>query len=60
MKNYTCADRKIIETIVKVSVFNEGKPKQGQCQKKYGYVIPLFHGWEWRKTKKQLIEKYTY
>lgn len=26
----------------------------------HGFVMPLYHGYDWKKTKKELINKYTY
>jgi hypothetical protein len=54
------ANRRIIDTIVPVAEWNKDKPVSEQIPVKYGYVIPLYHGHEWKKTKKQLIEKYCY
>lgn len=55
----TLADKRIIEQIVPVAEFNKGKRKIDQCPKKYGYIMPIYHGYDWRKTKKQLIQNYT-
>jgi hypothetical protein len=53
-------NRKIIESIVPVSEWNKDCHKDHIINVKYGYVIPLFHGYEWKKTKFELIQKYCY
>jgi hypothetical protein len=53
-------NRKIIESIVPVSEWNNSCHKDNIINVKYGYVIPLFHGYEWKKTKFELINKYCY
>ena len=58
--NYDAADRRIIGNIVTVKEWNEGKPLSEQIKVKYGYVMPVFHGWEWKPTKQALINKYCY
>lgn len=83
MKSF--ADRKIIERIVPVKVFDrlqdEGyashvakcrengvtgklQPQDdysqfAKCGKNYGYIMPIYAGWDWAPTKKKLIERYT-
>lgn len=59
MKTKSLIDRKIIERIIPVQEFNKGKYDQDICNKSYGFVMPLYHGFDWKRTKKALIEKYT-
>lgn len=59
MKQVPFIDRKIIERIITVKEFNKDQVPLNQCPYKYGYAIPLYHGWDWAPTKKKLIERYT-
>lgn len=55
------SDKKIIEKIVPVKQWNaETNDPFMKIKVKYGYVMPLFHGYDWKPTKKQLIRKYTF
>jgi len=57
-KKYEVWQQRIIDTIVPVKVWNESKPQAEKIPVKYGYVIPLYHGHEWKPTKRALIAKY--
>lgn len=58
MNNYS--NRKIIERIVTVKEWNKDSRPEDKIKKSYGYVMPIYHGYEWRRTKRELISKYTY
>lgn len=53
------SNRKIVEQIVPVKEFNEDNVNN-KVNKNYGYVMPLFHGYKWAKTKTELIKQYIY
>lgn len=57
---YSFSNRKIIEKIVSVKVWNSDCHKDNIINIKYGYVMPMYHGYDWKPTKQALIEKYTY
>lgn len=59
-KNYSFSNRKIIEKIIPVKVWNSDYHKDNIINVKYGYVMPLYHGYDWKPTKQDLINKYTY
>lgn len=54
------ADKRIIERIMTVKDWNKDARPDEKINVKYGYVMPLFHGYEWKRTKMELIRKYTY
>ena len=58
--NYSVADRKTIEQMVSVKEWNKDKSLSEQIPVKYGYVMPLFHGYDWKATKQRLINKYCF
>ena len=58
MKQYTCSERRLIERIIPVAKFNEGKKSIDQINCKYGYVMPVYGGGHWKRTKKELISIY--
>jgi hypothetical protein len=59
-KKIDIADRRIIERIVTVKEWNATCRKDSVINYKSGYVMPLYHGHEWRRTKRELIKKYTF
>ena len=60
MKTNDPATRRIIEKIVTVKQWNETARPDEKINVKYGYVMPMYHGYQWKKTKKKLIEIFTY
>jgi len=58
--NYELADRKTIENIVSVSEWNKDCHPGNVIKVKYGYVMPLYHGYQWKATKAELIRIYTF
>jgi len=61
MKKYNCnySAACIIEKIVTVKEHNENCHPDNKVPHKSGYVMPCYHGWTWRKSKKELIEIFT-
>lgn len=57
---YSFSNRKIIEKIVPVKEWNTDCHKDNIIKVKYGYVMPLYHGYDWKAKKQDLIDKYTY
>jgi len=61
MKKYKCtySDAIIIEKIVTVAKWNEDNTDM-KLKFKSGYVMPVYHGYDYRSNKMQLIRKYAY
>lgn len=57
--NYSFSDRKTIDRIITVKEFNSDN-KNNRVPKNYGYVMPLYHGWQWKKTKRELINMFCF
>lgn len=58
--HYALADRKTIEHIVPVKEWNQTCHPDNRIKVKYGYVMPIYHGYEWKATKQALIDKYCF
>ena len=58
--NYSFSDRRTIENIVPVKEWNKDCHPDNRINKKYGYVMGIYHGYVWRPTKQALINKFTY
>lgn len=61
MKKYNCSysDACIIEKIEKSSEFKKTCADAKHLPAS-GYVMPVYHGWDWKRTKTDLVKKYTY
>lgn len=59
MKKYKCSlsDAIIIEKIVTVNQWNKENPKD-KLRFKTGYVMPVYHGYEYNSSKMKLIRKF--
>lgn len=51
--------KKVVERIVTVKEWNETAAPDGKIKAKKGYVMPTHAGYEYRKTKRELIKKFT-
>ena len=62
MKKYNCSlsDACTIEKILPVKEYNTTCRPDNKCPYKTGYVMPVYHGYQWAPTKKDLIKMFTY
>lgn len=53
------ANRYIESRILPAKKWNEENPNN-KVPFKYGYVMPIYHGYQWKKTKTELINMFCY
>jgi hypothetical protein len=58
--NYSLADRKTIENIMPVKEWNAICHPDNRIKRKYGYVMGIYHGYQWKATKQELINMFTF
>jgi uncharacterized alkaline shock family protein YloU len=59
-KDYSIANQRTIDRIVTVKEWNDSSNIDSKINVKYGYVMPVFHGHIWNKSKQKLIDRFTY